>query len=543
MSPPVKGPGTQKPRISLRVALIGLVALTNLAVFAAGLLWTRSAERGLDEQRGQAHVELLGTLVGSLIDARGNLRSAGLLRWEHWDEWFRDVQIAHFPDLAQVPPVLSTSQASRPALGLQINPLGAARRDGGFDGAGVLLAMRQAAETREQVAVYGGVAMPVVLPDGSAWGGCWMQTLPSDAAGGFQRQLLPWFIASTLLLTLSTFALIRGLILNPVQRLAAAARRIGRGELGARVGHVTRRDEIGELMRSFDAMADDVQGFSDRLAREVDEATRAARAAEAAAMTQRRLAATGELAAGVAHEINNPLSGLMNAAQALGREDLSTDKREEYLELVGSGLERIRGTVGRLLRLAPRNTDTTLVQLEGPLGDALGLVRHRAEDLGVAVRLCVPPQAVQDALMPEALALLEALPPIQGQANELGQAFLNLLVNALDALEEEGPGDLDSAKGLIEVHVLRDNRDLRIAVVDNGPGIDEALVGRIGDAFFTTKDTGRGTGLGLAMVQGMAAAHGGRLEITSARGERFSATLVLPLAGPASNLPPAGQGA
>lgn len=370
-----------------------------------------------------------------------------------------------------------------------------------------------------------------------------MQTLPSDAAGGFQRQLLPWFIASTLLLTLSTFALIRGLILNPVQRLAVAARRIGRGELGARVGQVTRRDEIGELMRSFDAMADDVQGFSDRLAREVDEATRAARAAEAAAMTQRRLAATGELAAGVAHEINNPLSGLMNAAQALSREDLSTDKREEYLELVGSGLERIRGTVGRLLRLAPRNTDTTLVQLEGPLGDALGLVRHRAEDLGVAVRLCVPPQAVQDALMPEALALLEALPPIQGQANELGQAFLNLLVNALDALEEEGPGDLDSAKGLIEVHVIRDDRDLRIAIVDNGPGIDEALVGRIGDAFFTTKDTGRGTGLGLAMVQGMAAAHGGRLEITSASGEGFSATLVLPLGGPASNLPPAGQGA
>jgi signal transduction histidine kinase len=293
-------------------------------------------------------------------------------------------------------------------------------------------------------------------------------------------------------------------------------------------------------MRSFDAMADDVQGFNDRLAREVDEATRAARAAEAAAMTQRRLAATGELAAGVAHEINNPLSGLMNAAQALGREDLSAEKREEYLELVGSGLERIRGTVGRLLRLAPRNTETTLVQLGGPLGDALGLVRHRAEDLGVAVHLFVPPQPVQDALKPEALDLLEALPAIQGQANELGQAFLNLLVNALDALEEDGPGKLDSDKGLIEVHVTRDDRDLHIAIVDNGPGIDEALVGRIGDAFFTTKDIGRGTGLGLAMVQGMAAAHGGRLELASASGEGFSATLVLPLAGPASNLPPAG---
>jgi signal transduction histidine kinase len=481
-----------------------MVALANVAVFTAGLLWTRRAERSLDDQRGQAHAELLGVLVGTLIDGRGNLRSAGLLRWEHWDEWFQDVQIAHFPDLTE-----SSSEgddlagAARPSLGLEISPLGAAQRDGTFDGAGVLMAMRQAAEFRVQVEVGGGVALPVLLPDGSAWGGCWMQTLPSDAAGGFQRQLLPWFIASTLLLTLSTFALIRGFILNPVQRLAVAARRIGRGELEARVGQVSRRDEIGELMRSFDAMADDVQGFNKRLAREVDEATSAARAAEAAAMTQRRLAATGELAAGVAHEINNPLSGLMNATQALGREDLPPAKRREYLDLVASGLDRIRGTVGRLLRLAPRETATALVHLRGPLGDALGLVRHRAEDLGVEVRLAVSHGAQQgadqDALQPEALEALNGVPALQGQANELGQAFLNLLVNALDALETEPAGD-----GLIQVQVGNgDGGTLRIAIIDNGPGVDAELVGRIGDAFFSTKETGRGTGVGYG------AGHGG----------------------------------
>jgi signal transduction histidine kinase len=520
-----------------------MVALANVAVFTAGLLWTRRAERSLDDQRGQAHAELLGVLVGTLIDGRGNLRSAGLLRWEHWDEWFQDVQIAHFPDLTE-----SSSEgddlagAARPSLGLEISPLGAAQRDGTFDGAGVLMAMRQAAEFRVQVEVGGGVALPVLLPDGSAWGGCWMQTLPSDAAGGFQRQLLPWFIASTLLLTLSTFALIRGFILNPVQRLAVAARRIGRGELEARVGQVSRRDEIGELMRSFDAMADDVQGFNKRLAREVDEATSAARAAEAAAMTQRRLAATGELAAGVAHEINNPLSGLMNATQALGREDLPPAKRREYLDLVASGLDRIRGTVGRLLRLAPRETATALVHLRGPLGDALGLVRHRAEDLGVEVRLAVSHGAQQgadqDALQPEALEALNGVPALQGQANELGQAFLNLLVNALDALETEPAGD-----GLIQVQVGNgDGGTLRIAIIDNGPGVDAELVGRIGDAFFSTKETGRGTGLGLAMVQGMAAAHGGRLEITSAKGEGFHATLVLPVAVDDPTLPPPREG-
>ena len=76
MKPPPTGLRNQKPRVSLRVAVIGMVALANVAVFTAGLLWTRRAERSLDDQRGQAHAELLGVLVGTLIDGRGNLRSA-----------------------------------------------------------------------------------------------------------------------------------------------------------------------------------------------------------------------------------------------------------------------------------------------------------------------------------------------------------------------------------------------------------------------------------------------------------------------------------
>jgi signal transduction histidine kinase len=87
-----------------------------------------------------------------------------------------------------------------------------------------------------------------------------------------------------------------------------------------------------------------------------------------------------------------------------------------------------------------------------------------------------------------------------------------------------------------------DGGTLRIAIIDNGPGVDAELVGRIGDAFFSTKETGRGTGLGLAMVQGMAAAHGGRLEITSAKGEGFHATLVLPVAVDDPTLPPPREG-
>src|SRR5262249_35837030 len=121
------------------------------------------------------------------------------------------------------------------------------------------------------------------------------------------------------------------------------------------------------------------------LEREVARATEKARAAEAAAMTQRRLAATGELAAGVAHEINNPLGGLLNAAESLSRENLPEAKRAQYESLLRNGLERIQATVGRLLRLAPRQAKPQPVALVQPVIDAIALVQHRASEQRVAL--------------------------------------------------------------------------------------------------------------------------------------------------------------
>lgn len=506
------------PRVSLRAALIGLVALANLAVFGAGLLWAQRAEGRVEAQRTLARTDLLGTLVGTLVDARGNLRSAALLRWDRWDEWFEDVQIAHFPDL---------DDPGRPALGLRLDPLGAAGRDPRHDEAEVLAAMRTAAGGGGSVLVAGGVALPVVLPDGRPWGGCWLRSRRAAEGEGFLRQLLPWFIASTLVLTLATFSLVRGLVLEPVQRLADTANRIGRGELAARAGPTSRQDEVGQLVTQFDRMAEEVQGFQVRLEREVAEATAQARSAEAAAMTQRRLAATGELAAGVAHEINNPLGGLVNAVEVLGRESTTPERREEYLALVRTGLERIRVTVGRLLRLAPRETRTTRLPLGQPLQDALGLVAHRAGQ--AQVRLEVGPLDGEPVAhgSEAARAFLASLPELEGQPNELGQAILNLLVNALDSLEGADLAAPGASAPRIAVRVGPEGEALRIEVQDSGPGASAEVLERAGDAFFTTKDPGRGTGLGLAMVHGVAAAHRGRLELRSAPGEGFTAILLL----------------
>ncbi len=101
-----------------------------------------------------------------------------------------------------------------------------------------------------------------------------------------------------------------------------------------------------------------------------------------AELQREKMASIGQLAAGVAHEINNPLGGMLNAVEVLGREDLEPQRREQYLELVRGGLERIRGTVGRVLRLAPRESRAEPTSVSGPLGDALGLIEHRAQTDG-----------------------------------------------------------------------------------------------------------------------------------------------------------------
>ena len=266
-------------------------------------------------------------------------------------------------------------------------------------------------------------------------------------------------------------------------------------------------------------MTAQVQGFSQRLSSEVEAATEQARSAEAAAMTQRRLAAMGELAAGIAHEINNPLGGLQNAVRSLGREELASDRRARYLELLADGLERIRQTVSKLLRFTPRQAEASPVDLCDVARDALDLARPRAARQGVELELLVQGEVIADDVPSLGLSL------VLGARNELGQAVLNLLVNALDALEES-----QVAGPRIRLELAEVQDELLLAVEDNGPGVDPGELDRIADLFYTSKEVGRGTGLGLAIVHTVITAHRGRVQLTSEPGQGLRAELWLPRA-------------
>jgi signal transduction histidine kinase len=165
------------------------------------------------------------------------------------------------------------------------------------------------------------------------------------------------------------------------------------------------------------------------------------------------------------------------------------------------------------------------IAIAGPVLDAVGLVRHRAEKQGVAIALCGAESAAgaPSAAEQRARDALRALPPIEGDAHGLAQVVLNLLVNALDALEPRAPG------GRIDVCARVEGRELELTVRDDGPGVPPGELPRIADLYYTTKEVGRGSGLGLAIVHNVVAAHGGRVELSSPPGAGLAVAIYLPL--------------
>lgn len=211
-----------------------------------------------------------------------------------------------------------------------------------------------------------------------------------------------------------------------------------------------------------------------------------ARARQKSVATE-RLVALGSLVAGVAHEVNNPLAGLKNCVQRLGRPDLPEAKRGEYLSLMEEGLSRIEAVVRELLDFGRPHPPALSPVAAGRLAqEAVALVRPLLEDRGVVARLGVPD--LESAVMAD--------------RRQVEQALLNLLLNA---------AYVSSAGGEIRVRIRQRDGQIGIAVEDDGPGIPLELRDRVLDPFFSTKPEGEGTGLGLSVTRTIVDAQGGEL--------------------------------
>jgi len=220
-----------------------------------------------------------------------------------------------------------------------------------------------------------------------------------------------------------------------------------------------------------------------------------------------KLASIGQLAAGVAHELNNPMSGIMGFTQLLLEDQTLSKQQRSDLETIYAQSQRCRTIVQNLLQFS-RRQDPKKVELD------LGLILQATIDL---VKYDFPSSGV--ALVTR---IPKDLPHVFGDPQQLQQVFLNLLVNARQAMAGRPQSQVTIEASLEAGHVV-------VRVMDNGPGIPKENMGKIFDPFFTTKPVGQGTGLGLSICHGIIQQHQGTIDVTSSPGEGATFKLSFPV--------------
>jgi len=275
-------------------------------------------------------------------------------------------------------------------------------------------------------------------------------------------------------------------LLKHVNALLTGTRKIMQGELDYRVA-VTQPDEVGQLAGSFNAMAQELQEHREHLERIVDARTAELRQAQDSLVQSEKLASIGLLAAGVAHELNNPLTSiLMNVNLLMEDADDQPALRAE-LQRISEDTVRCKRIIDDLLDFSRRQElDIAPTDLNALVRDALGLLGRSARLQGIKV-------------IPE---LSIGISPVPCDPARMEQVLGNVLVNAAQAMPRGG--SLTVATALREGFA-------EISVQDTGQGIPEAIRSRIFDPFFTTKP--HGTGLGLSIVYRIMEAHGGKVEV------------------------------
>lgn len=217
------------------------------------------------------------------------------------------------------------------------------------------------------------------------------------------------------------------------------------------------------------------------------------------------MVAIGKLTAGVAHEINNPLGGLLNCIYHFRRGGLFPERQKEYLQLMEDGIKRIQKTVSNLLEYAhnPKleKKDNDLRQV---IESSLSLLDYQIRKNRIKIIKEIP----------------DELPPIKIDGNQISQVFVNIFLNSIQAMEEEGTL-------IIDTKTSKDK--ILIKISDNGKGIPENLLSSVFDPFFTTKGDDKGTGLGLWITQGIVEHHGGTIRIYSQEGKGTTVEINLPL--------------
>jgi signal transduction histidine kinase len=322
--------------------------------------------------------------------------------------------------------------------------------------------------------------------------------LPRSAAYLASRELLTrlLMLACALLLVMAVVGrLLARHITRPLERLSRATRTIAKGRFDIRVDAAS-RDEIGALAGSFNQMASELQAREQALGE-----------AHRQLIQSEKLAAFGQLGAGIAHEVKNPLAGILGCAQLSLMEIPEGTRLHENVRIIERETSRCKTIIDNLLKFARQEK---AVQQPTPVNDvvrdAVAIVNHQLELNQVKVRT----------------ELASDLPEVRGNANQLQQVLMNLMINAQQAMQ--------GTPGTVTLSTRRVEPDqIQIAVADTGPGIPAEIRSKLFEPFFTTKPTGEGTGLGLSVSFGIIKDHGGDIVVHSDAGHGATFLIQLPV--------------
>ncbi|MCF6149494.1 MAG: PAS domain S-box protein [Candidatus Kuenenia sp.] len=219
-----------------------------------------------------------------------------------------------------------------------------------------------------------------------------------------------------------------------------------------------------------------------------------------------RLAAVGELAAGVAHEINNPLGGLQNFVKMMTREPENVTQNKEFLELMAEGLNRIEVIVKQLMTFSrPYSTHMANHCVNAVVSNSLRFLDHRIKEQRITLEK----------------HLFSGLPEIYADADQISQVIINILVNALDGMDDGGMLTITTS------YCNHQKSSIHIKITDTGPGINDDILSKIFNPFFTTKEMG--SGLGLAISKRIVEDHDGNIVVHSKLGEGSTFYICLPV--------------
>jgi len=508
------------PSISLRASVIAQLSfLIVAAMLLCDVVMVRFAERDLVRARLR-EARLLGRALEGMMPGGGGAPSGGSgSEWRAYRKAARSLL-----DGAGFEEALVIRRG-----GDVLANLGGKDGDGGPSGfPGALQALR----TGEEVVSFSGktwaviwfgpervrVSLPVRFGEETVGGisvSGSLLALYGDLRGS-QRIVLFYILLDTVILALAGMVLLSRIVVRPVRRLLKMTEEYTEGEFmvpleatsGSEIRQLSR--SLGHMLQRLDENKKDLQDHIVSL----EKANEDLRRAQNEIIQSEKLASVGRLAAGIAHEIGNPIGIVLGYLELIGRADTGQEERADFLTRVEMEITRISRTIRTLLDFSRGGEESpeTLSVHE--------LLRETVE--------MMRPQPVMEEIQID-LSLEAPEDGVFADPGRLQQVFLNVLMNAGDALEEEGAGRNGEEEKLIRIETHSEPGRIEVRIHDNGPGIPAGQLHQVFDPFYTTKDPGKGTGLGLSVSHRIIEDLGGSIRVSSRPGEGTTAIIDLPL--------------